>query len=89
MGPDQVLAIVRQGLEAAFLVSAPLLGVALLAGLVVGILQAATQVNEATLSFIPKAIAVFVTMVAAGPWMMKVMVELTRRLLTELPHLIG
>jgi len=89
MGPDQVLGLVRQGLEVGMMVSAPLLGVALIAGLIVGIFQAATQINEATLSFIPKALAVFVTLLAAGPWMMTVLVDFTRRLLTELPNLIG
>ena len=62
MGADQVLGLVRQGLEVGMMVSAPLLAVALISGLIVGIFQAATQINEATLSFIPKAAAIFVTL---------------------------
>jgi flagellar biosynthetic protein FliQ len=89
MGPDQVLALIRQGLEVGLMVSAPLLGAALVTGLVVGIFQAATQVNEMTLSFIPKLAAIFVALVVAGPWMLAVLVDFMRRLLTELPHLIG
>lgn len=89
MGPEQVLALVRQALEVGFLVSAPLLGAALVTGLVVGVFQAATQVNEATLSFIPKLGALFAALVVAGPWMLSVLVDFTRRLLTEFPHLIG
>lgn len=89
MGPEQVLALIRQALEVGFLVAAPLLGAALVTGLVVGVFQAATQVNEATLSFIPKLGALFATIVVAGPWMLSVLVDFTRRLLTEFPHLIG
>jgi flagellar biosynthetic protein FliQ len=89
MTPDQVLMLVRQTLETTLLVSAPLLAAALVTGLVVGIFQAATQVNEATLSFIPKLVAMFLTVLAAGPWMMALLVDFTRRLLTELPHLVG
>ena len=89
MTSDQVLNLVRQMLETALLVSAPLLGAALVTGLLIGILQAATQVNEATLSFIPKLIALFVTIVVAGPWMLATLVDFTRRLLTDIPQLAG
>lgn len=89
MTPDQVLNLVREALQTAFLVSGPLLAAALVTGLVVGVFQAATQVNEATLSFIPKLAALFVTLLVAGPWMLAVLVDFTRRLLTELPHLVG
>jgi flagellar biosynthesis protein FliQ len=89
MGPEQVLGLIRQALEVGFMVSAPLLGAALVTGLVVGVFQAATQVNEATLSFIPKLGALFLALVVAGPWMLAVLVDFTRRMLTEFPHLIG
>ena len=89
MTPDQVLQLVRQALEVAFMVSAPLLAAALVTGVVVGVFQAATQINETTLSFIPKLGALFVAILVAGPWMLAVLVDFTRRLLTELPHMIG
>jgi flagellar biosynthetic protein FliQ len=89
MTPDQVLQLVRQALEVAFMVSAPLLAAALITGVVVGVFQAATQINETTLSFIPKLAALFVAILVAGPWMLAVLVDFTRRLLTELPHMIG
>jgi flagellar biosynthesis protein FliQ len=89
MTPETVLTIVRQALEVALLVSAPMLGAALVTGLVIGVLQAATQVNEMTLSFIPKLAALFATIAVAGPWMLSVLVDFTRRLLTDLPSLVG
>ncbi|MBK6980942.1 MAG: flagellar biosynthesis protein FliQ [Betaproteobacteria bacterium] len=89
MTPETVLTIVRQSLEVGLLVAAPMLGAALVTGLVVGILQAATQVNEMTLSFIPKLVALFATLAVAGPWMLSTLVDFTRRLLTELPQLVG
>ena len=89
MSPETVLTIVRQALEVGLMVSAPMLGAALVTGLVVGVLQAATQVNEMTLSFIPKLAALFVTLAVAGPWMLATLTDFTRRLLTELPQLIG
>ena len=67
----------------------PLLLVALLTGLVVGAFQAATQINEMTLSFIPKLLAVALTLVIAGPWMLKVLVGYTRELLESIPSLIN
>jgi flagellar biosynthesis protein FliQ len=63
--------------------------VALLIGLVVSIFQAATQINEATLSFIPKLVGVFVTLVVAGPWMISVMVDYMRQVLTGIPSLVS
>ena len=61
----------------------------LLVGVVVGIIQAATQINEATLSFIPKLVGVFVTLVVAGPWMLSVMLDYMRQVFTGIPGLIG
>lgn len=89
MTPETVLTLVRQALEVALLVSAPLLGAALAAGLAVGVLQAATQVNEMTLSFIPKLLALFATLAVAGPWMLATLTDFTRRLLSDLPNLVG
>lgn len=89
MTPQTVLSIGQQALELTMLLSAPLLGAALITGLVVSIFQAATQINEMTLSFIPKLLAIFAALVATGPWMLTVMTDFMRRLFTAIPSLIG
>ncbi len=89
MNPEIVLNIVQQALEVTLLVSAPLLLTALGTGLLVSIFQAATQINEMTLSFIPKLVAIFAVAVLAGPWMIGVIVDFTRRLFVSLPTVIG
>jgi flagellar biosynthesis protein FliQ len=89
MSPDTVLHIGSRALEMTLLLAAPLLLVALITGLVVGAFQAATQINEATLSFIPKLIAVAGMLVLAGPWMLKVLVSYTRELIESIPSLIN
>jgi len=76
-------------LEVTLLLAAPMLLVALVVGLLVGIFQAATQINEMTLSFIPKLIAMAATMAIAGPWMLKLIVGYTRELFESIPGLIG
>jgi flagellar biosynthetic protein FliQ len=70
------------------MLSAPLLLVALAVGLLVGVFQAATQINEMTLSFIPKLLAVAATLAIAGPWMLNVLVSYTRELITSIPSLL-
>jgi flagellar biosynthetic protein FliQ len=87
MTDAQVMALGQQALEVALAVSAPLLGAALLTGLVVSILQAATQVNEMTLSFIPKLVAVAAVAVLAGPWMLAQLVDYMQRLYAAIPAL--
>lgn len=89
MTPESVMTIGRQALELTLLVSAPLLLAALAVGLLVSVFQAATQINEMTLSFIPKLVAILVMLVVAGPWMITMMVEYIRRLLENLPFMIG
>ncbi len=89
MNPEMVINLIQQSMEVAILLSAPLLLTALVTGLLISIFQAATQINEMTLSFIPKLLAIFVVMVLAGPWMISVMVDFTRRLITSLPSMIG
>ncbi|MGI9027042.1 MAG: flagellar biosynthesis protein FliQ [Burkholderiaceae bacterium] len=89
MNSQTVLSISQNALETAVLVSAPLLLTALIIGLVVSILQAATQINEATLSFIPKLLGVFAATIIAGPWMVQVLVDYMQRLFTSIPHVIG
>lgn len=89
MTPESVITIVQQALEVAILVSSPLLLAALAVGLLVSIFQAATQINEMTLSFIPKLLVTFVVLVAAGPWMLTLLMDYTRRLYSSIPGLIG
>ncbi len=89
MTPESVMTIGRSALEITLLVSAPVLLVTLIVGLIVSVFQAATQINDASLSFIPKIIAVFATFVIAGPWMLTVMTDYMRRVLTGLPGIIG
>ncbi len=89
MNAQSVLAIGQNALETTLLVSAPLLLTALVIGLVVSILQAATQINEATLSFIPKLVGVFAACVIAGPWMVQILVDYMQRLFASIPHVIG
>lgn len=89
MTPDTVLTIVEQALEVGVMVSAPMLGAALVTGLLVSLFQAATQINEMTLSFIPKLLVLVVVLVVAGPWMINLMVDYMRRLFSSIPGIIG
>ena len=89
MTPESVMTMGRTAMEVTLMVSAPLLLVALIVGLVISIFQAATQINESTLSFIPKLVGVFVTLVVAGPWMLSVMLDYMRQVFTGIPGLIG
>ncbi len=89
MSPSAVVTLGQQALWVMFLVSLPLLGVALVVGLLVSLLQAATQLNEMTLSFVPKILAIGVAMVLAGPWILHVMMDYTIRLLQSIPQLVG
>jgi flagellar biosynthesis protein FliQ len=78
-----------QGLMMLLMVSAPVLLVVLVVGLVVSVFQAATQINEATLSFVPKIIAAVVVLAVAGPWMMTTLVEYLQRVLQSIPQAVG
>lgn len=89
MSPESVMTIGQQALEITIMVSAPLLLAALATGLLVSIFQAATQINEMTLSFIPKLLAMFVVMIMAGPWMLGVLVEYMQRLYANIPWMVG
>lgn len=89
MSPESVMTIGRAALEMTILVSAPVLLVTLVVGLLVSVFQAATQINDPSLSFIPKVLAVLVTFALAGPWMLTVMTDYMRRVLTGLPGIIG
>jgi flagellar biosynthetic protein FliQ len=87
MDTSMVVELGRQALWMTVLISAPLLGVALLVGLVIGILQAATSINEATLSFIPKVAALAVTLAIVGGWQINMLVEYTRSVFMRIPGL--
>ncbi|GAB2182530.1 flagellar biosynthesis protein FliQ [Denitratisoma sp. agr-D3] len=89
MTPTTVIEIGRHAVEITLLISAPLFIAALATGLIISIFQAATQINESTLSFVPKLIVVFVTLLIAGPWMITVMTDYIRRLYEAIPTLIG
>ena len=89
MTPDSGMMMGTEAMKIAIAVAAPLLLVALVTGLIISILQAATQINEMTLSFIPKIIAVFVAIIVAGPWMLNLLLDYMRNLFTNLPYIIG
>jgi flagellar biosynthetic protein FliQ len=89
MNADTVLTITRDALGLALQLAAPLLVASLLVGVLVGLFQAATQINEATLSFIPKLLAMTAVALVAGPWMLALIVDYTRRLFEQIPQLIG
>ena len=89
MTPTTVIDLGRQALELTLLVSAPLFIAALVTGLIVSIFQAATQINEQSLSFVPKLIATFITLVLAGPWMITILTDFIRRLFESIPSMIG
>ncbi|MCC7059890.1 MAG: flagellar biosynthesis protein FliQ [Burkholderiaceae bacterium] len=88
MSPEAVLTFGRHGLETLLAVAAPVLLVALAVGLIVSVLQALTQINEATLSFLPKLVAIAVTLMLAGPWMLTLLVDYLQRVLIGIPAAI-
>lgn len=89
MTPEVVMGIGRQAIEMTLLMAAPLLLAALVIGLIISIFQAATQINEQTLSFIPKLVGMFIMLLLAGPWMLQMMVDYIRRLFESIPQIIG
>ena len=89
MNPQGVLTLGMQALQVMLLVSAPLLLTALVVGLLVSIFQAATQINEQTLSFIPKLVAMLVVLMVAGPWMIAVFTDFMRHVFESIPGAIG
>lgn len=89
MTPESVMMMGTEAMKVALALAAPLLLVALVTGLIISILQAATQINEMTLSFIPKIIAVFIAIIIAGPWMLNLLLDYVRTLFTNLPYIIG
>jgi flagellar biosynthetic protein FliQ len=89
MSPESVMTIGRDAMQVTLMVAAPILLVILVIGLLVSIFQAATQINEATLSFIPKLVGVFVVLMFAGQWMLTTMVDYMHLVFTSIPALAG
>ena len=89
MDAQQVFTFGQQGLFMLMLVSAPILIVVLIVGVVISVIQAATQINEATLSFVPKVVAAILTLAVAGPWMVTTLVEYIQRTLMTIPSVVG
>lgn len=89
MTPEHVMEMGHQAVKVALMVSAPLLIAALVTGLIISILQASTQINEMTLSFIPKIIAVVVAAICMGPWMLTTLLDYMRTLFSGIPYIIG
>ncbi|MDP9007373.1 MAG: flagellar biosynthesis protein FliQ [Pseudomonadota bacterium] len=89
MTPENVMDLAHKTLLVTSLISAPLLLIALITGLVIGMLQAATQINESTLSFIPKLLMLVLTLFVAGPWILRVLIDFTHDLYASIPAMIG
>ncbi|KXJ45088.1 MAG: flagellar biosynthesis protein FliQ [Cycloclasticus sp.] len=89
MTPDSVMNLGEQALQVTVLLAAPLLLSALAIGLIVAMFQAATQINEQTLSFVPKLLITVVVLSLAGPWMLRLIINFTRQTFLNIPDLIG
>jgi flagellar biosynthesis protein FliQ len=89
MTPENVMDLAHSTLLVTSMIAAPLLLIALITGLVIGMLQAATQINEATLSFIPKLLLLVLTLFVSGPWILRVLIDFTRGLYANIPNVIG
>jgi len=89
MDPDVVMELGRQSLQLTVLLAAPILLVSLVVGLLIAMVQAATQINEMTLSFVPKLLVIALVLVWAGPWMLRLMTDFTADLFERIPGLVG
>ena len=89
MSPEDVLTIFQHALQVLLMLIVVILIPALLVGLIVSMFQAATQINEMTLSFIPKLIITVVTLMFAGPWMLRLIMEYTQQLIHDIPYIVG
>ena len=89
MSGDLVIQMAQEALRMVLLISAPMLGLGLLVGLAVSVFQATTSIQEQTLAFVPKIVAVFVAILIFGPWMLRLMVEYVTNVLVNLPYYIG
>lgn len=88
MNQSVVIDIAQEAIKVVLMISAPILGLSLIVGLIVSIVQATTQIQESTLSFIPKIVTVALTLIIFGPWMMNIMYEFTVRLFENIPNYI-
>ena len=89
MTPEFVLNIAQQAIKLALILTAVILLPALGVGLMVSMFQAATQINEQTLSFIPKLVITFLTLMLAGPWMLRLLIEFTDHMITNIPSMLA
>lgn len=89
MTPETVMEVGRQAIETTLIVAAPMLLTALVVGLIISIFQAATQINEATLQFVPKLVVMFLVLLLMGPWMLQYLVDYIQRLFSSIPQIIG
>ncbi|QDQ28677.1 flagellar biosynthesis protein FliQ [Chitinimonas arctica] len=89
MSPEMVITVIQRAFEVMILVGGPMLLAGLVVGLIISVFQAATQINEATLSFIPKLLVTFLVAVLAGPWMLSILMDYTVRLYQAIPTMIG
>lgn len=89
MSPEMVITVIQRAFEVIILVGGPMLLAGLVVGLIISVFQAATQINEATLSFIPKLLITFLVAVLAGPWMLSILMDYTVRLYQAIPTMIG
>lgn len=89
MTPEFVVGFARQSIELALMISLPMLGIGLIVGVAVSIVQAATQIQEMTLSFIPKIVSIFVALLISFPWIMDKMVTFTQNVFLNIPNYIS
>ena len=89
MTPETIITLGQRALELATLLSAPLLLASLVVGVLISLFQAATQINEMTLSFVPKLLVLVLVLLLAGPWMLELLVDFTRNLFKDIPNMIG
>jgi len=88
MTPEFVIGFARQSIKLALMIAMPMLGIGLLVGIVVSVIQAATQIQEMTLTFIPKVVAIFLALLLAFPWILDKMVTFTRNLIINIPNYV-
>ncbi|MEA3639801.1 MAG: flagellar biosynthesis protein FliQ [Lamprobacter sp.] len=88
MTPEEVMSLAAQGMRVALFLAGPVLLSALTTGLLISLFQAATQINEMTLTFIPKVLVIFFVLTLAGPWLLQLITTFTRKLFTEIPLLV-
>ena len=88
MSPETVIGVARQALQVTLLVSLPILGIGLVVGVVVSLFQAATQIQEMTLTFVPKIVSIFVGLLLLLPWIMNQLISFTQEIITNIPNYV-